>query len=390
MRKLLCLIALMLNCSCDSPDAESRRSKPGSRPPFSTLPVQPDTGPLLPEPERSDVEVVPVPERAYPALKGRQLIVNGRAFVMRAVCWNPVRLGQMHPEGLMFRSPSPQDLALIEQDFQMMQAMGVNTLRTYEAILDDRVLALVQKYQLHMIVPVFNYFATGMPEVAARVEKLRNHPGTLFWEIGNEWNYNLLYSADSGQALTLDAVKSLIKQAISTVRSVDSRLPIATVHGELPSRELIAELSGVDLWGLNIYSGLGFGDRFQIWSSLTDKPMYLAEYGADAINRTVLDEASQAKAVLALTREIEENLAARAADKVSVGGAVFEWNDEWWKDGNGAPDQHDIGGIAPGSGPYPDMTFNEEWWGIVTIDRKARPVYDGLKGLWNPGSDEAF
>jgi hypothetical protein len=117
MRKLLCLIALMLNCSCNTPDAVSRRSKPGSQPPLSTSPVQPDTGPVLPEPERSDVEVLPVSERAYPVLKGRQLIVNGRAFVMRAVCWNPVRLGQRHPEGLMFRSPSAQDLTLIEQDF---------------------------------------------------------------------------------------------------------------------------------------------------------------------------------------------------------------------------------------------------------------------------------
>jgi hypothetical protein len=284
----------------------------------------------------------------------------------------------------MFRNPSAQDLSLIEQDFQMMQAMGVNTIRTYEAILDDRVLALVQKYQLHMIVPVFNYFATAMPDVAMRVEKLKNHPGTLFWEIGNEWNYNLLYSADSGKALTLDAVKGLIKQAISTVRSVDSRLPIATVYGELPPRDLIAELSGVDLWGLNVYSGLSFGDRFQTWAALSDKPMYLAEYGADAINRTVPDEASQAKAVLALTQEIQ------AAGQVSIGGAVFEWNDEWWKDGKGAPDQHDVGGIAPGSGPYPDMTFNEEWWGIVTIDRKPRPVYDAMKKLWNPASDEAF
>jgi hypothetical protein len=129
----------------------------------------------------------------------------------------------------------------------MMQAMGVNTIRTYEAILDDRVLGLVQKYKLHMIVPVFNHFATAMPEVAAWVEKLKNHPGTLFWEIGNEWNYNLLYSTDSGKPLTLDAVKGLIKQVINTVRSVDSRRPIATVHGELPTRELIAELSGVDL-----------------------------------------------------------------------------------------------------------------------------------------------
>jgi hypothetical protein len=343
-----------------------------------------------PEPERSDVQINPVPTRGRPILKGRQLLLNGQAFVMRAICWNPVRRGGTHPEGLTFRNPAAQDLQQIEQDFQLMKAMGVNTLRTYEPILDDRVLALVQKYQLHMIVPVFNYFATGMPDVMARVQKLKDHPGTLFWEIGNEWNYNQFYSVGTSTPLTLEGSKELIKRVITTVRTLDTRLPIATVYGELPTRELIAELNGIDLWGLNVYSGLSFGTRFQTWSTLTDKPMYLAEYGADAINRTELDEAAQSKAVVALAMEIEQNLAARSLDKVSLGGAVFEWNDEWWKDGKGSVDRQDIGGIAPGSGPYPDMIFNEEWWGLVTIDRKPRAAYDALKQYWNPNSDETF
>jgi hypothetical protein len=388
MRRILSLIAAWLFCSCHAPDTVSRHSPPGSRPPLSDL--APEPGRPDPEPDRSDVEVIPVPERSHPILRERQLIVNGQAFVLRAVCWNPVRPGETHPQGLAFRNPGPKDLAQIEQDFQMMKAMGANTIRTYEAILDDRVLALVQKYQLRMIVPVFNYYATPMSDVVARVQKLKDHPGTLFWEIGNEWNYNRFYSAGTSAPLTLEASTELVKEVVNTVRRIDTRLPMATVYGELPSRELIAELSGIDLWGLNIYSGLSFGARFQTWATLTDKPMYVAEYGADAINQTQLDESSQAKAVLALTVEIENNSAARSAGKVGLGGAVFEWNDEWWKDGKGSPNQHDIGGIAPGSGPYPDMTFNEEWWGLVSIERKPRPAYDELKKLWNPNSDQAF
>jgi len=120
--------------------------------------------------------------------------------------------------------------------------------------------------------------------------------------------------------------------------------------------------------------------------------MFIGEYGADAYNANDdgsgdavgYDPESQNAAVVALTQEIFDNIVDedQAGNQRGVlGGTFFEWADEWWKAGN--PDQQDIGGSAPGGGPYPDATFNEEYWGIVDIDRNQRCGFYNLKALYD-------
>ena len=147
----------------------------------------------------------------------------------------------------------------------------------------------------------------------------------------------------------------------------------------MPSPELVEATPWVDVWGLNVYRGLSFGSLFTEWAAVSDKPMFVSEYGADAWDSRVnrVDVASQAEAVEALTREI-------MASDVALGGTLFEWSDEWWKDEGGDPWVQDSGGIAPGGGPHPDATFNEEWWGVVDIDRNTRPAYTRLQRLYRP------
>ncbi len=315
------------------------------------------------------------------AVKGRQLLVNGEPFVMKAVCYNPVVKGGTHPTGLLYLNPTDENLAAIETDFKMMKDAGINTIRTYEAILDPKVLALVDKYDLYLLVPVFGYFDTSLRHVVEVVETLKSNPHTLIWEIGNEWNYNLFYSKP---VLSRDAALDLIKASASIIKTFDSSHPISTVYGEIPPKELLAALPMIDIWGLNVYSGLTFGDRFKSWAALSDKPMYFGEFGADAYNSLIKseDQASQAKATGALIAEIQKNQSADDPKAVALGGAIYEWNDELWKDPNGKADVQDVGGIAPGGGPYPDATFNEEWWGLVDIDRNPRQAYLEMKSLW--------
>ena len=60
---------------------------------------------------------------------------------------------------------------------------------------------------------------------------------------------------------------------------------------------------------------------------------------------------------------------------------MFEFNDEWWKSSDGSPFVHDTTGYYADWNPaaYPDSFANEEWFGIVTIDRDRRDVYFTLK-----------
>ncbi|EDY81190.1 Glycosyl hydrolases family 2, TIM barrel domain, putative [Verrucomicrobiia bacterium DG1235] len=311
------------------------------------------------------------------------LLVEGEVFDIKGICWNPIPKGLKHPQGLPYLADGPAyNLDFIERDLRLIAEAGFNTLRPYKVITDEKVLDLIESYELKVIIPVFNDHHIGIDEVKASVAALKDHPTSLFWEIGNEWNYNNLYNPEGSFEQSI----ARIQEVITTIRSTDNQLPLAINYGELPTREIEKSLD-VDLWGLNIYRSDDFRDVFEEWKKVSDKPMYLGEYGADAIDNRNGDglyaPQDQAYAVAKLTQQIISQYASQGRGQ-TLGGALFEFSDEWWKDYRGLPTEHDIGGIAPGGGPYPDLEFNEEWWGIVDIDRNPRAAYHAMKKLYNP------
>jgi hypothetical protein len=284
------------------------------------------------------------------------------------VCWNPVGVGGVHPEDLDYAGFASVDIPRFVE-------LGVNVVRTYEPLLDRNVLDQLWAAGIQVINSIYPYGGAEPAVVSERVRAVADHPAILFWSLGNEWNYNGLY-VDLPHAEAL----ARINEAARLVKAEDPTHPIVTVYGELPSLETITSMPDIDVWGINAYRGLGFGDLFDSWRALSGKSMFIAEYGADAYNANLpgYDPDSQALATAALAREILEQTSRRGGARV-LGGTIFEWADEWWKDTAGNAGAQDVGGVAPGGGPYPDQVFNEEWWGLVDIDRSPRPAFESLR-----------
>lgn len=270
-------------------------------------------------------------------VKGRQLLVNGKPFVIKAVCYSPVRKGESYvgdagfnPSSLLTVHPSKSDLAIIDADFKAMKEAGINTIRVYYPITDASVLAKLDAYNLKVIVPVFTTYENSSSIVATTlsvIRTLRYQKSTLFWEIGNEWNYNYFYSRssasneplscssdypNSSSNLTYDRYRCTdlsscvahLSRFINKVRELDSKHPISTCLGDIPY-----DIDGfwkllpndkIDIYGVNIYDGASFNaayppniPRFERWKMITrpvsaggigEKPLYISEYGATAYN----------------------------------------------------------------------------------------------------------
>jgi exo-beta-1,3-glucanase (GH17 family) len=381
LRRVLPLLGMTLleACSTSSPVTpepvlDSDTHGEDFRPPDAGATETSPSPPVVPPPADAGFARDATPPNAMPPAVERgvrlvegQLLVDGEPFYLRGVCYNPVPRGATHPDGVDFAG-----LAAI--DIPLMQQAGINVIRSYVPLVDRAVLDALYAAGIRVINGIF--VADGpTADAVALARSLMDHPAILMWSLGNEWNYNGLY-------VNLSHADALgrIADVAAALRAEDPAHPITTVYGELPAADTITALSSIDVWGINVYRGIGFDTLFADWAARSNKPMFVAEYGADAFNATTdtYDPASQALAVGELTGAI------RAAGGQVLGGTVFEWADEWWKVGGGSPGVQDVGGTAPGGGPYPDGTFNEEWWGLVDIDRNPRPAYQSLREAFVP------
>jgi len=301
----------------------------------------------------------------------RQILLDGKPYFIRGICYHPV------PKGSDKRSFNN-----LTEDLALMTEAGINTIRVYTPITESSILDEINEAGIKVIVG-FGYNQDGHYDILSGtfidyINTYKTHNAILFWELGNEYNYHPEWFGDDIKNWYL-----ALNEAANQIHLNDSHHPVATAHGELPDSLSLAICPNIDIWGMNVYRWDKPASIFEEWKEKSSKPMYLSEAGADSYMTISApgyqqgeNEKAQADAVSNILDEVLKN------QEICAGVALFAFVDEFWKAGNN--NQQDEGGWAPKSSGVPyDGTPNEEYWGIVDIERNKKEAFEVVKGKYN-------
>lgn len=298
------------------------------------------------------------------SVKGRNLELNGSSYLIKGICYHPVSKGS-----------DKRSFETLTADLALMKEAGINTIRVYEPVTEVAVLDEIDAAGIKVIIG-FGYNQNGQNDILSGtfinyINAFKNHNAILFWELGNEYNYHPQWF-DGDLANWYKA----LNDAAILAKTNDSSRPVATAHGELPDSLALAMCPDVDIWGMNVYRWDNPEPIFAEWEAVSKKPMYFSEAGADSymtIEKAGYEQGVNEKAQADATKKILD--ATFRNREICSGVALFAFVDEFWKAGN--PDEQDPGGWAPNSGGVPyDGAPNEEYWGIVDIERNKKLAFE--------------
>lgn len=363
-------------------------------------------------------------------IQGRRLLVDGTPYTIQGVNYSPVPYGRtvaLTSNGCVGLYTWWTDRPAYIADFPLIARMGANTIRTFDLMNSTGTSASVLqaldaahanglKVVMGYSIPVFATFsastATVRSNVLTSVANYKDHPAVLMWMIGNEVNLAAPQGFDATWSTNfwfnfLDSLAQEIKQ-------LDPNHPVGTAEGEIVGvrdysigsvglQANDANISNVDLWGVNAYRGTTFQGLFYSLSisTMTTKPIYMSEFGKDAYRDSAASEdaAMQATYLSAQWQEIKANLSATGAGLQNlIGGTVFEWTDEWWKTNQNSCFVHDTNVLFTRAGDSVDPNYQDEWFGIASVlptdavtnpagtQRVLRAGYTSLQSFWNPAA----
>ncbi len=364
-----------------------------------------------------------------------RLMVSGRPYVVKGVCYNPIPIGKNHDYD-WWSDPHKPWIA----DGKLMKKMGINTIRLYQTHENSEAVKQVigDLYKLYGIRTLLGdwlgFWEYPCPfygdkkfqeKVTQQVKEMvllyKDEPGVLGWILGNENNYSCLGHVNPWSSPEVDAETdpqqqklmraeiyySFVNELSQMIHRIDPNHPVGLGNGELVGLDSANKFcQDVDFVACIIYRGKTFGNLFRSLRMTFDKPLLLAEFGADSYDAYLKreDQNMQAFFLQSQWNQIYENLANNKNGAGNcLGGTVFEWTDEWWKHNPDDPagwEIHDTESSWSNGSYYYDIraeankNMNEEWFGIVALDpqledglnkRIPRKAYYVIREFWkNP------
>lgn len=251
-------------------------------------------------------------------IRGKFLYSGEEKFYVKGVTY-----GTFKPDSNGSQFPESH---VIEQDFAMMAAHGINAVRTY-TVPSLELLDIAEKHNLKVMVGLpweqhitFLDSSKRKNDIIKRVKeevlRCQKHPAILCFTIGNE------IPAPIVRWFGKEKTESFLKQLFKAVKSVDEDALVTYVN--YPTTEYL-DLSFLDFDCFNVY--LETPEKLtryiaRLHSLAQDRPLVLAEIGLDSMRNGIDKQAETLK------WQIETTFS-----KGCAGMFVFAWTDEWWRGG---------------------------------------------------------
>ncbi len=354
--------------------------------------------------------------------KGMKLVVNGKDFMINGMNWDYIPIGTNTVNANFWTKSDEFIKAALDSEMSLLKNMNVNVIRQYTGVPARWIKYIYENYGIYTMlnhsfgrygltldgawVAVTDYANPRtqkelLSEIDQLVKNYNNTPGLLMYLLGNENNYGLFWAGAETEDFPDDEEErkfvgenrgrpmyKLMNEAAIKIKAMDASHPVAICNGDVLFIDIIAqECKDVDIYGVNMYRGISFGDAFQVVKDKLNKPMMLTEFGADAFNakENKEDQKMQAYYDLGNWKEIYENAAGLGKAENSIGGFTFQFSDGWWKfgfDDRKNAEVHDNNASWSNGGYLIDFeqgenNMNEEWFGICAKGpTNARGLYD--------------
>jgi GT2 family glycosyltransferase len=282
------------------------------------------------------------------SIDGKFLSAGGETFLVRGVTYGAFRPDESGREYT--------DDQLIERDFTLMAALGINTVRIPHTVPPRSLLDIAARHGLRVMAGLSAEQAAGylidgnlprdfVDRYRAKVRICAGHPALLCFSLGNE------IMASQARWLGRRRVNRYLHWLYMIAKEEDPQAIITYVN--YPTTEYL-HLPFLDMVSFNVY--LERKNELQAYLARLqniagDRPLLLTELGLDSMRHGELAQAQ------ALDWQIRATFEAGAA-----GAIVFSWTDEWFRAGSQVDD----------------------WaFGITDINRNPKPAAHTLRKAFN-------